>query len=230
MADDKPLAIDEESQTKHESDHSCPFCTIVSHYPPTAVSDTDNLTWEPERLSPPTFVLFSTAHVVAFLDIAPLTRGHVLLCPRNHRTRIGDLTAEEAASIGRVLPLVARAVLSATFPDIPSDEADYNVVQNNGPGAAQVIPHVHFHIIPRPPLDYKPSKSTSQSSKVRYAPAKIPTGLKASYIQFGRGQRHELDEDDAAELVKQMREQIKQQWHQDLESTDRTSTRRDQKL
>lgn len=230
MADDQPPVVDEHGQSKHDSELSCPFCTIVSNYPPTSVSDIDSLIWDPERLSPPTFVLFSTAHVVAFLDIAPLTRGHVLLCPRNHRTRIGDLSAEEAASIGRVLPLIARAVLSATFPDIPSDEADYNVVQNNGPGAAQVIPHVHFHIIPRPPLDYKPAVSTVRASGNGYAPSKIPTGLQASYIQFGRGQRHELDEDDATILVKQMREQIRQKWHPEFGSTDRAALRKEQKL
>lgn len=230
MADDRPSAIEECSRENRDSEHTCPFCTIVSHYPPTAVTDIDSLVWDPDRLSPPTYVLFSTAHVVAFLDIAPLTRGHVLLCPRKHRTRIGDLSAEEAASIGRVLPLVARAVLSATFPDIPPEQADYNVVQNNGPGAAQVIPHVHFHVIPRPPLDYKPPGATTQPSRNRYAPARIPTGLKASYIQFGRGQRHELDDDDAAVLVKQMREQIKQHSLPEIGHVEDRSAQRQQKL
>lgn len=42
------------------------------------------------------------------------------------------------------------------MPNIPHADADYNVVQNNGPGAAQVIPHAHFHVIPRYPFDYVP--------------------------------------------------------------------------
>lgn len=46
--------------------------------------------------------------------------------------------------IGRILPLLSRAVTRATMPDIPHAEVDYNVVQNNGPGAAQVVPHVSY--------------------------------------------------------------------------------------
>lgn len=108
-----------------------------------------------------------------------------------------------------MLPVVARAVLGTTFPEIPHDSVDYNVVQNNGPGAAQVIPHVHFHIIPRPPLDYKPKKTY-------YKPAKIPTGMAASYIQFGRGQRHELDDEDAEVLVCEMRERLRVEWEKEF--------------
>lgn len=42
-----------------------------------------------------------------------------------------DLTLS-VMKLGRVLPLVARSVLGAVLPDIPHDEVDYNVVQNNG--------------------------------------------------------------------------------------------------
>lgn len=41
--------------------------------------------------------------------------------------------------MGRVLPLIARSVLQATLPDIPHDEVDYNVVQNNGKSLFSVI-------------------------------------------------------------------------------------------
>jgi len=150
--------------------------------------------------------------VIAFLDIAPLTRGHVLVAPRRHRVKIGNLSPSEAGEIGRVLPLIARSVLKAVLPDIPHDEVDYNVVQNNGPGAAQVIPHVHFHIIPRPPLNYTPPDSAIPNAGTvsrKYAKSRIPTGLSASYIQFGRGQRNELDDDDAVVLVEIIRNNIK---------------------
>ena len=230
MADDAPVAVQEHQPGDSATEISCPFCHIVSAYQPIPVSDTTSTAWDPEHLSPSTYVLFSTDHVVAFLDIAPLTRGHVLVSPRKHRVRVGDLKPEEAASIGRVLPLIARAVLAATYPDIPQQEADYNVVQNNGPGAAQVIPHVHFHIIPRPPLNYTPPDPVVSKKQKRYPPARIPTGLQASYIQFGRGQRNELDDDDAAVLVVKMREQIKQEWQREFGSNTDQVLPRPQKL
>jgi hypothetical protein len=49
---------------------------------------------------------------------------------------------DSSRQIGRILPLLSRAITRATMPDIPHAEVDYNVVQNNGPGAAQVVPHV----------------------------------------------------------------------------------------
>lgn len=228
MADDPP-SIPE--HTRDDSpDSSCPFCTITSTYQPISPLTISHDDWDPERLDPPTYVLLSTEHVVAFLDIAPLTRGHVLVAPRRHRVKVGDLKPSEAAEIGRVLPLVARAVLNSVFPDIPHGEADYNVVQNNGPGAAQVIPHVHFHIIPRPPLDYKPMKRATSNGRSAYAPSQIPTGLRASYVQFGRGQRHELDDEDAAELVKTMRLSLMGEWRKEFGAVENVPGRKEQKL
>ena len=46
--------------------------------------------------------------------------------------------------MGRVLPRIARAVVAAT------GTRDYNVLQNNGAAAHQAVPHVHFHVIPKP--------------------------------------------------------------------------------
>ena len=54
---------------------------------------------DPEKLEPPAFVLLSTPHVVAFLDIYPLTRGHVLICPRRHAEKVGDMTGQEGAQV-----------------------------------------------------------------------------------------------------------------------------------
>lgn len=212
MASDGPPIVSEHSHNDDEPDSSCPFCTIASTYQPISLHDTTCDAWDPDRLSPPAYVLFSSEHVIAFLDIAPLTRGHVLVAPRRHRVKIGNLSPSEAGEIGRVLPLIARSVLKAVLPDIPHDEVDYNVVQNNGPGAAQVIPHVHFHIIPRPPLNYTPPDSAIPNAGTvsrKYAKSRIPTGLSASYIQFGRGQRNELDDDDAVVLVEIIRNNIK---------------------
>lgn len=62
--------------------------------------------------------------------------------------------------------------------------------EHQGPRAAQVVPHVHFHIVPRPPH------------------GALPTLKQTSYTMFARGRRSELDEEDTLVLASQIREQI----------------------
>ncbi len=87
--------------------------------------------------------VFENEHVLAFLDIGPLSRGHTLVIPKERRAQLHELSDDASAELGRALPRIARAVLSAT------GATAYNVLQNNGPEAHQAVFHVHFHIIPR---------------------------------------------------------------------------------
>ncbi len=87
--------------------------------------------------------VYENEHVLSFLDIGPLSRGHTLVIPKERKARLHELSDDSAAAIGRVLPRIARAVMTAT------GASDYNVLQNNGPAAHQAVDHVHFHIIPR---------------------------------------------------------------------------------
>jgi histidine triad (HIT) family protein len=91
----------------------------------------------------PSHKVYEDAHVFAFLDINPLSRGHTLVVPRQEAVTLDQLDDESAAAIGRVLPRLCRAVMKAT------GATAYNILQNNGPLAHQAVPHVHFHIIPR---------------------------------------------------------------------------------
>lgn len=87
--------------------------------------------------------VYDDPHVVAFLDINPLADGHTLVVPRRQVERLDQLTPDEAAALGRVLPELARRVSLAV------GAGAYNILQNNGRAAGQEVPHVHFHIIPR---------------------------------------------------------------------------------
>ena len=91
----------------------------------------------------PCYRIYEDDHVLAFLDVGPLSRGHTLVIPKERKAYLHELSDESAAAIGRVLPRLARAVLSAT------GASDYNILQNNGRAAHQAVMHVHFHIIPR---------------------------------------------------------------------------------
>ncbi len=87
--------------------------------------------------------VYEDEHVLAFLDIFPLSRGHTLVIPKERKAYLHELSDDSAAAIGRVLPRIARAVMQVTGAQA------YNVLQNNGSEAHQAVFHVHFHVIPR---------------------------------------------------------------------------------
>jgi histidine triad (HIT) family protein len=92
----------------------------------------------------PCHKIYEDDKVLAFLDINPLSEGHTLVVSKEPAETLDRLSDESAAAIGRVLPRLCRAVIAAT------GVKEYNVLENNGTGAHQAIPHVHFHIIPKP--------------------------------------------------------------------------------
>lgn len=91
----------------------------------------------------PSHKIYEDEHVFAFLDVSPLSRGHTLVIPKEPAVTLDQLSDEASAAIGRVLPRICRAVVAAT------GAKAYNVLQNNGTLAHQVVMHVHFHIIPK---------------------------------------------------------------------------------
>jgi len=110
---------------------------------------------------------------VAFMDIGPLAEGHLLLVPAAHYQTIDHMPAEAASALLRHLPSLVRAVRQATGCQ------GLNVLQNNGPVAHQVVPHVHFHIIPRhsgdafhfnwPAGSYPPGRAEQLAQAIRDA-------------------------------------------------------------
>mmetsp|Transcript_52377 Transcript_52377/g.150950 ORF Transcript_52377/g.150950 Transcript_52377/m.150950 type:complete len:136 (-) Transcript_52377:114-521(-) len=92
----------------------------------------------------PSHKVYEDDLVYAFLDINPLAPGHTLVIPKKCYEFLHEVPEETSAAIGRVLPRIAKAVMQA------SGTAEYNILQNNGSGAHQAVPHVHFHIIPKP--------------------------------------------------------------------------------
>lgn len=91
----------------------------------------------------PSHKIYEDDHVLAFLDVMPIARGHTLVIPKEPAETLDKLSDDAAAAIGRVLPRISRAVLAAT------GATAFNVLQNNGPLAHQAVLHVHFHIIPK---------------------------------------------------------------------------------
>ncbi|MBR9700115.1 HIT family protein [Candidatus Woesearchaeota archaeon] len=78
----------------------------------------------------------------AFLDISPVNKGHTLVIPKKQVEKFHELDDEDAEALMRTVQKVAQAVAESFGPD-------YNIINNNGASADQIVPHVHFHIIPR---------------------------------------------------------------------------------
>ncbi|KAJ6017296.1 hypothetical protein N7451_000675 [Penicillium sp. IBT 35674x] len=88
----------------------------------------------------PSFKLFESDKVFAFLDIQPLSRGHALVIPKFHGAKLTDIPDEDLLEVLPVAKKIAKA----------SGATDFNILQNNGRIAHQVVDHVHFHMIPKP--------------------------------------------------------------------------------
>ena len=88
-------------------------------------------------------IIFEDNSHIAIMDKYPIQPGHSLVMPKVHHEKIVDMSNEEVGALFSRVPVVARAMLAATGAD------GFNIGQNNGKSANQIIPHVHVHIIPR---------------------------------------------------------------------------------
>lgn len=95
----------------------------------------------------PAAIVYQDQAVVAFLDVGPLAEGHLLVVPREHHPRLIDLPGDSMGRITAALPLLGQVVMEVT------GATGFNLLLNEGPVAGQVVPHMHFHMIPRRPGD-----------------------------------------------------------------------------
>jgi len=88
----------------------------------------------------PSMKIFESAKTLAFLDIGPLSKGHSLIIPKFHGAKLHDIPDDQLTEILSVTKRIAAA----------QNLEDYNILQNNGRVAHQIVDHVHFHLIPKP--------------------------------------------------------------------------------
>lgn len=81
--------------------------------------------------------------ILAFLDIKPVNPGHTLVITKEHYANLLETPEEYLAAIIAVSKKIAPAVLKAV------GSLGFNLGVNNGSVAGQLVPHVHFHIMPR---------------------------------------------------------------------------------
>ena len=95
----------------------------------------------------PSYKVYEDDRVLAFLDIAPVNHGHVLVIPKQHYADLLELPEETLCLLAKAVKKIAPAVLTAT------GAKGFNLGLNNGEVAGQVVKHFHWHIMPRFPDD-----------------------------------------------------------------------------
>jgi histidine triad (HIT) family protein len=109
--------------------------------PPTVKKEDECVFCEIVARRAPAWIVYEDASTMAFLDLFPFTRGHLLVVPKRHGARLTDIPFEDQMALIRSLDELCRRTERLT--------PDYNVALNAGSLAGQVVFHVHFHVIPR---------------------------------------------------------------------------------
>ncbi|MGZ8649451.1 MAG: HIT family protein [Solirubrobacteraceae bacterium] len=105
-------------------DPDCLFCKIVGGEIPSTRVDEDDRT-------------------VAFMDINPATRGHLLVVPREHAVDLLEVPAADLDACGRMAQRLARRAMDRLGAD------GVNLLNSCRPAAWQTVFHFHVHVIPR---------------------------------------------------------------------------------
>jgi histidine triad (HIT) family protein len=103
-------------------ERSCLFCAIVAGDQPSAT-------------------VLDEEHLVAFLDVRPVFKGHLLLVPRTHVETLPDLP-----SALRDPFLEAAQRLSVAVKDALGAQGSFVAMNNT---VSQSVPHLHLHVVPR---------------------------------------------------------------------------------
>ncbi len=120
----------------------------------------------------PSTSVYEDADVYAFLDIHPVNLGHVLVVPKQHSEGLLDTDPVILGKWILVIQKIAKAMKTSLGIE------GFNLEQNDGAVAGQVIPHVHMHIIPRfvgdglrhrPGKEYKEGEAQALAEKIKQA-------------------------------------------------------------
>ena len=87
--------------------------------------------------------VYENDYTLAFLDVSPINPGHTLVISKKHYKNFEEIPEEELNKLIQAVKEVGKAIKDGL------GVFGYNISVNNDPIAGQIIPHIHFHIIPR---------------------------------------------------------------------------------
>jgi histidine triad (HIT) family protein len=104
--------------------HDCVFCKII-------------------KKEIPADIVYEDRNSLAFLDINPVSSGHVLVVTKKHFKNIYDTPDEIVGEAAKLAKKISHVVKTAMRAD------GVNITMNNDEAAGQKIFHAHIHVIPR---------------------------------------------------------------------------------
>ena len=110
----------------------------------------------------PSHALYEDEHTFVFLDIFPVSRGHMLVVPREHSRDLTHASHEAAGAIMATVHHIAPKIMKAL------GASGYNLGMNHGEDAGQIIWHTHMHIMPRyagEPRNFEKTKPSDEELK-----------------------------------------------------------------
>jgi histidine triad (HIT) family protein len=105
-------------------DANCIFCKIIEGSIPSAK-------------------VYEDEHVLAFLDLSQVTKGHTLVIPKVHTENIFTMDSKTASHYFEKVPMIANAIKEAFQVE------GLNILNNSGSIAGQTVFHYHMHLLPR---------------------------------------------------------------------------------
>jgi histidine triad (HIT) family protein len=106
------------------ADPNCIFCKIVAGELPARIVDEDERT-------------------IAFMDIAPATRGHALVIPRAHASDLLSVEGDDLRAVADASQRLAKRASERL------GASGVNLINSCGAAAWQTVFHFHVHVIPR---------------------------------------------------------------------------------
>src|SRR5215212_6518686 len=91
----------------------------------------------------PSTKIYEDDRTIAFMDIAPWTRGHALVIPKAHSADLGEIAAEDLAAVA----LTAQKIAERQKERLGAEGV--NLLNCYGAAAWQTVFHTHVHVIPR---------------------------------------------------------------------------------
>lgn len=90
----------------------------------------------------PSYKVYEDDDTLAFLDIQPVNPGHTLVVPKQHFENLEAIPEDMLCKVMSAVKKVGKTIKDNIAPS-------YNIQENNDSVAGQVIPHIHWHVIPR---------------------------------------------------------------------------------
>lgn len=92
-------------------------------------------------------MVYEDEYVIAFLDLAPVIKGHVLVVPKKHSETLLLMDDRDVTETFKAARTIGEALMKSL------GAKGFNLKMNNYKVAGQVVPHAHVHVIPRFPED-----------------------------------------------------------------------------